>query len=524
MKSVKRIFLTSLGALMLAFIITGCSSSSNDNSSKEDAESNGQSTLKVLAGINALTLDLEELPYIQDITENAGVEIDWTYVRTGWEEQKNPLLASGELPDIFISTIGDEDIVTYGNLFLPLNDLIEEHAPNIKKMFEEEPAMKDIATRSDGNIYGLPAIIPHRPSSSSLPMINKEWLDNLGLEEPTTFDEFHNVLKAFKEGDPNGNGKADEIPFDWAPDQEQWSGMALLGAFGNYTIDTAGRDPFNSLHDGEYVFLPEVEDYKELVSFLHKLYSEELINQEVFTQDYGQFFSLAQNPDHATVGYTIGWAFDQRVGLWEDEYEVLLPLAAEEGISPLWAANTIAMKTQVNRAVISADTKDPVAAIKWLDGFYSEEASAQGYYGSFGVGIEKDDDKYTVIAPEDISPDEWKWTNALVDQGLMYVSEDLDERMIAHPSMAERLELDDMLSPYFPKPEDMMPHLLVSEEESSELTILRADLESVISMKWADWISNGGVEEDWESYLEELNKIGLPRYKEILQGAYDNIN
>lgn len=505
-----------------ALLVVGCSSgSSNDSTNKTEKNEGGNIKLEVIANINALTKDLEEIPYINDISEEVGVDIDWTYVRSGWEEQKNPILSSGELPDVFIASIDNNDIATYENLFLPLNDLIEEHAPNIQRMFEEMPEVKELATNVNGKIYGLPSVIPHRPKSEVIPMINKVWLDNLGLEVPTTFDEFYEVLKAFKEEDPNGNGEADEIPFDWGPDMGPYSAVSLLGAYGNYTVNSS--DWFNVAKDGTHVYIPETDDYRKLVEFLHELYVEGLINQEVFTQDWDQFFARSQNPKAATVGYTIGWSFDQRVGRWEDEYEVISPIAAEEGIDPIWPTDPLGMRTEENRAVVAKDTEHPELVIKWLDSFYSEEASAQGYYGSFGIGVEEKDGEYIVLDPpeDDISPDEWKWTNALVDHGMMYVSEDLDERIIAPKSIQQRLEQDDMLSPYHQPEKDLLPKLKFTEEEESELSIISTDLSNLVEQKWADWVTNGGATEEWDNYLQELKNMGLDRYKEIYQEAYD---
>ena len=87
-----------------------------------------------------------------------------------------------------------------------MKDLIEAYGPNIKKMFEEEPATLTMATYSDGGIYSLPAVRPYRPESAEVMMINKAWLDTLGLEIPTTLDELEQALIAFRDGDPNGNG------------------------------------------------------------------------------------------------------------------------------------------------------------------------------------------------------------------------------------------------------------------------------------------------------------------------------
>lgn len=503
--------------VIISVFISGCTSSTG----KEKSETEGSTQIKVLAVVNPLTKDLEEIPYIQDVSKNTGVDVVWTQVRSGWDEQKNPLLSGGDLPDVFLSAMDDNDIATYESLFLPLNDLIEEHAPNISKMFSEIPDIKELATTADGKIYGLPAVIPHRPASVTVPMINKTWLDKLGLEAPTTFDELYDVLKAFKEKDPNGNGVADEVPLD-VDGMGQWGTMGFIGAYGNYSPSL--HDFFNSAKDGKFIFIPATEDYKQLLTFMNRLYKDELLNQEIITQDWSQFNSRSQDPENPLVGVTFGWSLDQRVGKWEDQYDVLLPTAANESISPLWMADPIPLKSQTNRAVISKNTKNPEAAIKWLDGFYTEEISAQGYYGSFGVGVEEKGGQYVVLPPQEgATEDEWKWTNALVDQGLMYISEDLDKKLVPPASMETRLAQDELLASYFPKEENILPKLKFTPEESNELSIIRNDLENLITIKWAEWIVEGGIENEWDGYVEELNKMGLERYKEIHQGAYDKL-
>ena len=128
----------------------------------------------------------------------------WEQVRSGWEEKKNAILSSGDVPDVFLGgAITDADISAYPELFLPLNDYVEEQAPNVMRMFEEKPDTRMLAVFTDGNIYGLPSVKFHRPDSTSMMMINQDWLDALGLETPRTLEEFRDVLRAFRDGDPN---------------------------------------------------------------------------------------------------------------------------------------------------------------------------------------------------------------------------------------------------------------------------------------------------------------------------------
>ncbi|GAB4000577.1 hypothetical protein GCM10029992_32920 [Glycomyces albus] len=94
-----------------------------------------------------------------------------------------------------------------------LDDLIGENTPNLVDAFEKEPGFEELATSPDGNIWGIPAWNDcYHCSYPSKLWMNSAWLDEVGLEQPTTPEELRTVLEAFKTQDPNGNGEADEIP------------------------------------------------------------------------------------------------------------------------------------------------------------------------------------------------------------------------------------------------------------------------------------------------------------------------
>jgi putative aldouronate transport system substrate-binding protein len=528
MKMRKIIIILMVFSMLILFVGCQATEKAEENSDgsvsveKDTSTSKSQEkpVLKILVVTHSWTKDVEEIPMFQELADEVGVTIEWEQVRDGWDEKKNIILASGDLPDIFISALNDSDIASFPTLFEPMNQLIEDYAPNIQTMFEELPNTKSLATSLDGNIYGLVSVIPHRPSSFNVFSINKTWLDNLGLSQPETFDDFYNVLKAFKENDPNGNGKMDEIPFDWAPDRGLFTAMSMIGAYGNYAEDFSGD--WLSAKDGQVVFLPQTEDYYNLVSYLHKLYAEGLINQEIFTQDYSQFQSRSKDPEYAKVGATMGWSIEDRFGVqWKDQYVVQLPLAAEDGISPLWPANEMRTKYLTNKAHLTTSCENKEAAMKFLDGFFSEEMSAQGYYGSLDVCVEKDGDNYIVLEPENgMGADEWKWTNALVDNGLMYVSPNLESRIIAPESITQRVELDSLYREYFPEESSILPVLKFTAEENNDLALIKNDVYNIVDTHWAKWIFEGGIDSEWSSYLDSLKRAGLEDYLSIYQNHY----
>src|SRR5699024_41996 len=110
-----------------------------------------------------------------------------------------------------------------------------------KRMFQQYPGSEGQITQLDGNIYSLPVV--NECYHCSVPnkfWINKTWLDNLGLEMPTTLDEFYDVLVAFRDQDANGNGDPnDEIPFagdykdGWLTNGDRF----IMNCFTYYNLD-----------------------------------------------------------------------------------------------------------------------------------------------------------------------------------------------------------------------------------------------------------------------------------------------
>ena len=104
---------------------------------------------------------------------------------------------------------------------------------------------------TDGHIYSLPELLPqlhYIGSANDTFWINKAWMDTLGLEEPKSFDELYEVLKAFKEGDPNGNGEADEIPLSISDNKYN----SLL-SYADFAYDADTR---TAVIDGVLTYIP----------------------------------------------------------------------------------------------------------------------------------------------------------------------------------------------------------------------------------------------------------------------------
>ncbi len=478
-------------------------------------------TLKVLLVMHELTKDPSEIDLYRQIEEMANVKFEFTVVRSGWGEKKATMLASGDLPDMILSTgISDTDIAQNTEYFVPLNDYLDQ-MPNLTRVFEEAPELKAASTQLDGNIYSVPSQSFFGGESRGCTVINKEWLDKLGLEVPTTLEELKNVLIAFRDQDPNGNGIQDEIPMDMYG-IDYASHYNILKHLGSWGMPSYNNQIFIT-DDGEIVMSYTTEQYKELVEYAADLWSENLINKESFTQDYTMFQANAQNPEIPLVGVTNGYSIANRVGTqWASQYVVCGPFALGDGTTPYYlTANNVG----VNKGSIFTNCKDIEAAVRVLDACYDEKISVQMMLGSIGDTMTYEDGHYTMTTPTDGSDaDRWKWINSIADNGPFYISRETQSRIDLLPDYLDRLEQSDFYKPYFRDSKvALYPAMAkMTADDANELALLNADIYNYVSNRFATWVTTGGVDEEWNNYLAQLDAMQIDRVREIYQNTYDN--
>ncbi len=175
-------------------------------------------TFKVLVSNGEQVSDFNKNAYTQWLEEKTGVNLEIDVVNTTDAQAKlNLVLASGDLPDILLGFSPSTSLIAQQGVqgtFLPLNDLMAKYGDETKRVFQKErPQLLPLITSPDGKVYGLPEVNECFHCFLAQKMwVYKPWLDKLGLAVPKTTDEFEAMLKAFKDKDPNGNGKADEVP------------------------------------------------------------------------------------------------------------------------------------------------------------------------------------------------------------------------------------------------------------------------------------------------------------------------
>lgn len=316
--------------------------------------------------------------FLQQLEAETNVHIEWQVQSLNdWGEQKGIMLAGGELPDIIFGnqTFNDADIMNNSELFMPLDDLIDQYMPNYKKALEEMPDLKKVCTFPDGQMYSMGKNLPLRPKSCNQPIINKQWLDNLNLEVPTNVDELYEVLKAFKEQDANGNGDPnDEIPISGS----KGISMDLLNPWG--ITDLNGYKMLVN-EDGSLTYYPTCEAYKEGLKWLNKLYAEGIIDPEAFTQDDAMLTAKRQDPNVSRVGLEYAWTADSNFGQWSSEYTIIPPIAGPDGKCYTGGDVNGVSSIVRNEVMITTFCENPEVAAKWIDLFYTGEASIQNFWG-----------------------------------------------------------------------------------------------------------------------------------------------
>jgi len=263
--------------------------------------------------------------------QETNIHINWVVIRSDSSERYNLMMASGDYPDAFIGGWGGgaENIRKYGveqKIYIPITKLISEHMTYFqKRAIPVEPDIMKILAATDGEIYSLPFISPDDSYIANAAFINQTWLDKLGLKTPTTTDEFEQVLLAFKTQDPNGNGKADELPLSFKfDDWGAYDHTSYFGAFG-YPVNPSD---YLIVDKGKVVFNGNQSGYKEAVAWFAKLYKQGLIDKESFTQDQAALVAK-QNADPMVIGVFDSWA-NYSTNHYDD-YTVLMPLKGPNG-------------------------------------------------------------------------------------------------------------------------------------------------------------------------------------------------
>lgn len=431
-------------------------------------------------------------------------------------EAMNLLLASGELPDIIGSSKIKQVVNQYGpqGAFMPLNDLIDEHAPHLKAFFDERPDVRAAITAADGNMYYIPYLPDGKYGRAY--WIRTDWLNKLGLEVPNTVEEYENVLRAFRDQDPNGNGLKDEVPYF----ARQWQEMIRLVTL--WGGRSSGSDTYHEFYvdNGQLKHPYAQTGYREGIKNLARWYAEGLIDAEVFTRgSSAREYLLSENLGGSTHDWFASTSGYNRLSSEIDGFEF-------KAIAP--PANINGDRIEEHRRIpikpdgwaMGGTNKDPVTTIKYFDYWFSPEGRRLVNFGIEGQQYDVKDGK--AIFKEE-------FLNAgPVNSQLYQIGAQLHARgyfqdynyeiQWSNEFALEGIALYDQGDYLI----EQFLGVAFNAEEQAVYDKYWQSIETYMLERQQAWIlGSGDVEADWDAYMSDLNGMGLQKVVAAMQSAYN---
>lgn len=523
------ILISSTALLTLA----ACGNGSGKAATKDLGLENIEFPLKEEASLKFMTQsspispqDPNEKLIFKRLEKDTGVHIDWTNYQADFGEKRNLDISSGDLPDaIFNAAAGDYDLLSWAknDIIVPVDELVDQYMPNLKKIYEEHPEYKELSTAPDGKMYSFPWIEELGAGKESIhtvsdmAWINVEWLDNLDLEMPETTDELMEVLEAFKTQDPNGNGKDDEIPLSFINGAGNEDMKLLFGAFGIGDND----EHLVVDNDGKLDFTADNPEYKEAVTYFNEMQTKGLIDKEAFEQDWNTF--LVKGKDER-YGVYFSWDKGNISGM-NDKYDVLPVLAGPTGEKHVTRTNGMGFSR--DRFVITSANENLELTAKWVDKMYEPLQSVQNNWGTYGdeeqqniFEFDKENQMLKHLPLEGTAPGELRQKTEAA--GPLAVLDEYYGTVTTMPEDA-KWRLDLMKETYLPyvNNDNIFPRVFLSQEDTDRISKIDADMQDYIYRKRAEWITNGKIDDEWDDYLAELERMGLTEWLDIKQKGYD---
>lgn len=459
----------------------------------------------------------EDFTYFKEMEARTGVHLDLIPVSMfSVTEQFSLMVTSGDYADMIESGAtyysGGGGKAIEDGFLVDMTDLLDE-MPNYKAWIDSDPSYrKDLLTLDGGIAYAAGFTEVERNVG---PQLRGDWLDELGLDIPTTYDEYHDVLTAFK--DKYGAGI-------WLDSYGAQRNNVLSAGFNVHSNNSDPTvKPFRIV-DGVVEYSAYTEDYHEFMKLLSSWWNEGLIYQDFLSQQ------SVSTPDNSLVlnGVVGAWATDNNTMVSYDE------LSDEIDVRPApiprrEAGQTIHLYSQSGKCgdgtSISTSCTDPVLAARWLDYNYTYEGTLLCGYGVEGEGLTFDEDgkpMYTDLVLN--NPDMItvacsllysKYGGAGVIDAYRYTPGYTEKQKAATELWLDNLDT----TCEFPD------RVQFTIEESAEYSKIMSDLDTYANQATLQFITGDlSVENDWDSYIASLESLEVERAQELCQIAYDRYN
>ncbi|MEM5585582.1 sugar ABC transporter permease [Roseibium sp. AS2] len=452
--------------------------------------------------------------HLIDATVGANTRTD---ENNGKTEALNLMLASGGIPDIVGSSRIKDFVNQFGpeGAFIGLNDLIEEHAPHLKAFLDERPEIRSAIQAANGEMYYIPYLPDGKYGRAYF--IRHDWLSKLGLEAPQTVEELEEVLIAFRDKDPNGNGLKDEVPFF----ARQWPELIRLVTL--WDGRSSGSDTYHDFYvdNGKLQHPYAGEGYRDGIKNLARWYAEGLIDPEIFTRgSSSREYLLSENlggMTHDWFASTSGYN-DSLGGKVEGfQFKAFAPPASVSGVR-MEEHRRIPIKP--DGWAIGYTNEHPVETIKYFDFWFTEEGRRLANFGVEG-------EQYTMVDGQPQFTEDFLTNGKPVNNQLYEVGSQLQargyfqdynyEKQWSNKYALEGIALYDEGDYLI----DQFLGVALNAEEQKVYDKYWASIRTYMLERQQGWIlGNGDVVADWDDYVATLNKMGLQEVLDAMNSAY----
>ncbi len=451
------------------------------------------------------------------VEEKTGVHLDFIHPTMGQEkEQFNLMIASRDLPDLieygWTSYNGGPEKAISDGIIIKLNDLIDQYAPDAKALMQSSPVVAKQSMTDSGSYYAFMAVGESNGKTQSGPFLRSDWMEELGLEDPTTLDEWGAVFEKFK------TEKGAEAPFTTGPNTVV-SGDIICGSFG------IGGEYYQK--DGKVMYGPIQPEYKGYLTLLRDWYARGLLDPDFAANDNK---AVAANMTSGKSGFTLNAAGN--IGLFlnavkdSDPNYDLRPIEypkMQDGGNPLFHSYSWEVRTSGSMA-ITTECKDPELATKWVNYFYTEEGGLLKNFGIEGESYVIENGSPVMTDLIENNPDGLSRQQALGvwSRGDMPSPGPIIKLPDGNARVREAFELWNRYSDN--ATDVLLPPVTQTPEEAEELATMTTNINAYKEEMVIKFVMGRESLDNFDSFVDQMKSYHIDRVIELKQAALDRYN
>ncbi|WNR42972.1 extracellular solute-binding protein [Paenibacillus roseipurpureus] len=313
----------------------------------------------------------------KEIMKRTGVNVKWMFVPVGdFTTKLNTLIASNDLPDIIHNQDPKKvkELAT-NKMIVPLDDLLAKYGKNIKE--NKSDVLKGV-NMINGKVYSIPQA---RDLGGESVAIRKDWLDKLGLKVPTNLDEYYTALKAFKEKDPDGNGKNDTVPLGVTMDYIK----TMNHIFGAYGVPFDAAKERGRYIDGKVLPAFLQPGFLDAIKYYNKLYKEGLMEPDFSTIKAIPTYTKLWTGNVGTFNFQPPGTTQNWITRYTENPKPTFAYTVIKGPNGVGGQTKSYKEDGGPFVTLSANSKNPEAAMKVMDFLISDEGDKLTFCGIEGT-------------------------------------------------------------------------------------------------------------------------------------------